>query len=123
MGYRSASRQRDLVETYIPDRGDIEWTNFDPQLGHEQAGSRPALVLSRKLFNETSGLALFCPITGRQKGYPFEVPLPVCYDVYGVILIDHLKSLDWLARPATFIAKAPEYVLADITDKLKILIN
>lgn len=122
MGYRSAGWERDLVVTYIPDRGDIVWTDFDPQLGHEQAGRRPALVLSRKLFNEASGLALFCPITGRQKGYPFEVPLPQNPDVYGVVLVDHLKSLDWEIRPIDFIAKAPEILLVNVLHKLNTLL-
>lgn len=123
MGYRPAGWQRDLVVSYIPDRGDIVWTNFDPQLGHEQAGSRPALILSRKLFNEASGLALFCPITGRQKGYPFEVHLPPNPNVYGVVLLDHLKSLDWQSRPIEFVAKAPEVLLDNVVDTLKILIS
>ncbi len=109
--------------SYVPDRGDIVWTNFNPQAGHEQAGDRPAIVLSRRIFNEPSGLALFCPITGRQKGYPFEVSLPTGYDVYGVILVDHVKSLDWQARTVTFIAKAPESVLADVLDRLDVLIQ
>lgn len=109
--------------TYIPDRGDMVWTKFDPQAGHEQAGSRPALVLSRKLFNEASGLALFCPITGRQKGYPFEVPLPPNPDVYGVVLVDHLKSLDWEIRPVEFIAKAPDAFLEIVIDRLNILLR
>ena len=107
---------------HIPDRGDIVWTNFDPQLGHEQEGRRPALVLSRKLFNEASGLALFCPITGRQKGYPFEVPLPQNPDVHGVVLVDHLKSLDWEIRPVEFIAKAPEVLLVKVLQKLNTLL-
>lgn len=109
--------------SYVPDRGDIVWTNFDPQMGHEQAGSRPALVLSRKLFNEASGLALFCPITGRQKGYPFEVPVPRTQNVYGVVLVDHLKSLDWEARPIEFVERAPDTLLDSVLDKLDILLR
>lgn len=109
--------------SYIPDRGDIVWTDFDPTMGHEQAGSRPALVLSRKPFNSASGLAIFCPITGRRKGYPFEVPLPTNPDVYGVVLVDHLKSLDWETRPIEFIAKAPETVVRNVLEKLDTLLS
>ena len=123
MGYGSTGRQRGLVVTYIPERGDIVWTDFNPQLGHEQAGRRSALVLSRKPYNKASGLALFCPITGRQKGYPFEVPLPRSLEVYGVVLVDHLKSLDWENRPIKFIAKAPDVLLAHALQKLKTLID
>ncbi len=108
--------------SYIPDRGDVVWTDFDPQAGHEQAGFRPALVLSRKLFNDRAGLAFCCPITGRQKGYPFEVPLPDNSDVYGVVLVDHLKSIDWRVRKVEFIAKAPDLVLVDVLTKLHTLI-
>ena len=107
---------------YIPDRGDIVWTDFDPQAGREQAGYRPALVLSRKLFNERSGLAFCCPITGRQKGYPFEVKLPDNPDVYGVVLVDHLRSIDWRFRKVEFTAKAPDRVLADALAKLDALL-
>ncbi len=109
--------------SYVPDRGDIVETNFDPQAGHEQAGSRPALVLSRKIFNSASGLAIFCPITGRQKGYPFEVPLPSGLAVYGVILVDHVKSLDWQERKVNYLAKIPESVLIDVTAKLNTLLT
>ena len=90
---------------YIPDRGDIIWTDFDPQAGHEQAGSRPALVLSRHVFNAASGLAICCPITGRQKGYPFEVPLPANLEIYGVVLVDQIRSIDWRAREVEFKAQ------------------
>ena len=109
--------------SYVPDRGDIVWTDFDPQAGHEQAGTRPALVLSRATFNDSSGLAICCPITGRQKGYPFEVPLPAGLDVYGVILVDHAKSLDWRFRQVQYVASAPENIMKLVTAKLKTLIE
>ena len=109
--------------SYIPDRGDIVRADFDPQAGHEQAGSRPALVLSRELFNSRSGLAFCCPITGRQKGYPFEVPLHDNPDVYGVVLADHLKSIDWRVRKAEFITKAPDSVLNDALAKINTLLR
>ena len=87
---------------YVPDRGDLVWLTFDPQAGREQAGRRPALVLSPTIYNERSGLAVVCPVTRRSKGYPFEVPLPVEQKVSGVVLADHLKSADWRARRAEF---------------------
>lgn len=108
---------------YIPDRGDIVETNFDPQAGHEQAGSRPALVLSRKTFNEPAGLAILCSITSRQKGYPFEVALPSDAVAYGVILVDHVKSLDWQARQVRFRGRIPDSVLAEVNAKLKTLLT
>ena len=108
---------------YIPDRGDIVWTDFDPQVGHEQAGLRPALVLSRHMFNDTSGLAICCPITGRQKGYPFEVSLPSGLEIYGVVLVDQIRSIDWRGREVEFKVKAPEAVLFDVLDRLKILLK
>jgi len=108
---------------YIPDRGDIVWTDFDPQAGHEQAGSRPALVLSRQVFNDSSGLAVCCPITGRQKGYPFEVPLPSGLEIYGVVLVDQIRSIDWRAREVEFKVKAPGSVVKDVLDRLETLLN
>ncbi len=109
--------------SYIPDRGDIVWTDFDPQKGHEQAGKRPALVLSRQLFNGASGLAICCPITSREKGYPFEVSLPAGFDVHGVVLVDHLKSIDWQVRNVRYIAKVPDSVLLDSLAKLQTLLG
>jgi mRNA interferase MazF len=92
---------------YVPDRGDIVWIDFDPQLGHEQAGERPAVVLSRRDYNERTGLAVICPITSRAKGYPYEVPLPTGLPVFGVVLCDQVKSLDWQARGAAFVCTTP----------------
>jgi mRNA interferase MazF len=103
---------------YVPERGDLLWLTFDPQAGREQAGRRPALVLSPVGYNRRANLALVCPITTQAKGYPFEVKLPVGLSVTGVILADHLKSADWVARRAEFAAKAPADVLADVTAKL-----
>ena len=91
----------------MPERGDIVWLSFDPQAGHEQAGRRPALILSPSSYNRSSGLALVVPITSHVKGYPFEVPLPTGLAVSGVVLADHLKSVDWRARNAERIGAAP----------------
>lgn len=81
--------------SYVPDAGDFVWLTFDPQAGREQAGRRPALVLSPRAYNETAGLAVVCPITNQVKGYPFEVPVPSGQGPTGVILADHVKSVDW----------------------------
>ncbi len=80
---------------YVPERGDAVWITLDPQAGHEQAGRRPALVLSPSAYNGRVGLALFCPITNQVKGYPFEVPIPAGSSVTGVVGADQVKSLDW----------------------------
>ena len=92
---------------YIPKRGDAVWLNFNPQAGHEQAGHRPAVVLSPEAYNTKTGLAIFCPITNQVKGYPFEVSLPDGLEVSGVILSDQIKSLDWRARNVALICPLP----------------
>ena len=92
---------------YIPDSGDIVWITFTPQAGHEQAGRRPALVLSPAAYNGKVGLAILCPITSQIKGYPFEVVIPNGLDVSGAILSDQVNSLDLKARKAEFGCKWP----------------
>lgn len=96
-----------MPDAYVPARGDAVWITLNPQAGHEQAGRRPAVVLSPASYNARVGLALLCPITSQSKGYPFEVPLPPGVAVSGVILSDQIKSLDWRAREATFILALP----------------
>src|SRR5579859_5198728 len=91
--------------SYVPDRGDAIWLDIDPQAGREQAGRRPVLVLSPALYNRRAGLAIICPITSRVKGYPFEVLLSTGLPISGVVLSDHVRSVDWRVRKATFIAK------------------
>ncbi|MFN9990207.1 MAG: endoribonuclease MazF [Cyanobacteriota bacterium] len=98
--------------SYVPDRGDLVWLEFTPQVGSEQRGRRPALVLSPKIYNGKVGLALFCPVTSKIQGYPFEVRLPEGSAVSGVVLSDQLKSLDWRSRKAKFIEKTSSDVLA-----------
>ena len=95
---------------YVPERGDIVWITFNPQAGHEQAGRRPAVVLSPKAYNGKVGLALLCPITSQIKGYPFEVALPEGLPVGGVILSDQVKNLDWKARNAEKACSLPDEV-------------
>lgn len=109
--------------TGAPKRGDLIWITFDPQAGHEQAGRRPAIVLSDESYNRRSGMAVLCPITSRVKGYPFEVPLPSGLSISGVVLADQVKSLDWFARQATFADTAPAAVLDEVTAKLTALIS
>jgi mRNA interferase MazF len=108
---------------YVPRRGDAVWLNFDPQSGHEQAGHRPALVLSPEEYNRKTSLAVLCPITSHVKGYPFEVALPAGLSIKGVILADQVKSLDWRARKATLIKKLPAPVINRASELLATLIN
>ncbi len=107
---------------YVPERGDLAWLSSHPQAGREQAGRRPALVLSPQEYNRTVGLALMCPITNRAKGYPFEVALPPDLEVTGVVLSDHLKSLDWRVRRARFAGPAPSSVMAEVLGKIHTLL-
>lgn len=92
---------------YIPARGDVVWITFNPQAGHEQAGRRPALVLSPSYYNGRAGLAIVCPITNQIKGYPFEVVIPRGLKVTGVILSDQARSLDWRARQSEYLCVLP----------------
>jgi len=108
---------------YTPERGDIVWLTFTPQAGHEQAGRRPALVLSPGAYNRKVGLAIFCPITSQIKGYPFEVAVPQGLPVSGVVLSDQVKSLDWRARKAEFVCKLPDGVLNVVLKRLGTLVN
>ena len=101
--------------SYVPRRGDIVWLSFDPQAGHEQAGRRPAFVVSAQVYNRKTGLFLACPITSKVKGYPFEVPLPENPEVSGVVLADQIKSLDWKARRAKFSARTDDRVIDEVT--------
>jgi len=107
---------------YIPERGDAVWITLDPQAGHEQAGRRPALVLSPATYNGRVGLALFCPITSQVKGYPFEVPLPAGLSMKGVVGADQVKSLDWRARKAVRINTLPAEVVAQVLERLQTLL-
>ena len=112
-----------MAKVYVPERGDIVWLEFDPQAGHEQAGHRPAFVVSPRAYNRKVGLALFCPITSRAKGYPFEVPLPKGCKARGAILSDQLKSLDWKVRKATRFDCAPEVVVQEVTARVLALVD
>jgi len=108
---------------YVPERGDVIWLSFDPQAGHEQAGRRAALVLSPSMYNRSSGLAVVVPITSNVKGYPFEVQIPDGLRISGVILTDHLKSVDWRAGKAERIGELPESTLRTALKKAALLIT
>jgi mRNA interferase MazF len=108
---------------FVPDAGDFVWLTFDPQAGREQAGRRPALVLSPKLYNAKSGLALACPITNQAKGYPFEVAVPPGHGAAGVILADHLKSIDWKARRAERLGRCTDEIMREVRAKLAPLLG
>lgn len=107
---------------YVPKRGDAIWINFNPQAGHEQAGRRPAIVLSPQSYNGKVGLCLLCPIANQVKGYPFEVLIPAGLSVTGVVLSDQAKSLDWRVRNVEFIVDLPEAVTNEVLKKLKSLL-
>jgi mRNA interferase MazF len=107
---------------YIPERGDLVWLNFSPQEGHEQAGMRPALVLSPQAYNQKSSLMLVCPVTSKIKGYPFEV-LVKAKKIKGAVLADQLKSIDWRARKASFIEHAPHLTLSRTKELIELLVT
>ena len=111
------------MAAYVPRRGDLVWLHFNPQTGHEQAGRRPALVLSPESYNGRVGLAILCPVTSQEKGYPFEVALPPGGAVTGVILSDQVKSLDWRARQAERIEALPPQLTEEVLQKLGTLLG
>ena len=107
---------------YIPEKGDLIWLNFTPQSGHEQAGQRPAIVLSPSKYNGKTGLLIACPITSKIKGYPFEVQING-KKINGVVLSDQVKNLDWKTRNAIFIEKASSDTLINVQEKLLLLLQ
>lgn len=109
------------MSAYVPDAGDIVWLEFDPQAGHEQAGHRPALVLSPAKYNGARGMMICCPLTSRIRGYPFEVV--ISEDPPSAVLADQIKSLDWRARRAKRKGKADDSVLAAVRQLLSALIG
>jgi len=111
-----------MARRYVPQRGDVVWWSFTPQAGHEQAGRRPAVVLSPAAYNGKVGWALVCPITSQVKGYPFEVAIPPGLSVGGVVLSDQVKSLDWRARRAEFAGRLPGPAIQEVLDKLGTLL-
>jgi mRNA interferase MazF len=108
--------------SYVSNRGDIVWLQFNPQAGYEQAGHRPALVLSPASYNRRSGLMLCCPMTSQKKGYPFEVVIAVDTNRESVVLADQVKSLDWKVRKAVKKGTASIDVIAETLSKLQTLL-
>ncbi len=111
-----------MARRYVPARGDAVWITLNPQAGHEQAGRRPALIVSPASYNGKVGLAVLCPITSQVKGYPFEAIIPSGLKVGGVVLSDQVKSLDWRMRRAEFICKVPRQTVSEVIDKLGALL-
>jgi len=109
------------MAAYVPDMGDIVWLQFDPQARHEQAGHRPALVLSPAAYNGVRGMIVCCPMTSRIKDYPFEVV--VSRDPPSVVLADQVKSLDWRARKATRKGSVSPAALAEVQARIKVLLG
>ena len=109
--------------TYVPQCGDVVRITLNPQAGHEQAGRRPAVVLSPENYNGKIGLAILCPITNQIKGYPFEVIIPAGLPVAGAILSDQVKSLDWRARNAEFLCTLPTETISEVLQKLTTLVS
>ena len=108
---------------YVPRRGDVIWITLNPQAGNEQAGRRPALVLSPATYNGKVGLAILCPLTNQIKGYPFEVLVPPGLSITGAILADQVKNLDWRARRAEIICSLPRRTIVEVLQKLATLLS
>lgn len=106
-----------------PARGDVLWLELGSGAGHEQSGRRPALVVSPDAYNARVGLALVCPITGRVKGYPFEVPVPADLPVEGVVLADQVRSIDWRVRRAERACTLPLETVREVQHRLEALIE
>lgn len=112
-----------MVKQYIPGRGDIIKLSFSPQVGREQAGYRPALVISPQAYNQISHFVLACPITNTIKGWSFEVVLPQTMQTSGVILTDQIRVLDWQERKAKFVEKAELSVIEEALAKIFTLVS
>ncbi len=112
-----------MVKEFVPKRGDIVWLQFKPQIGREQSGKRPALVLSHENYNKIVGLGVFCPITSKVKGYPFEVLLPDSIEIKGVVLSDQVKSFDWRKRKAEYICKVDNATINKVVNLINKMIN
>lgn len=108
--------------SFVPEKGDLVWLEFNPQAGHEQQGHRHAICISQKIYNQKTGLALFCPITSHVKGYPFEVVLEN-HSINGCILSDQVKNLDYVQRKCSFIEKASKDEINSVIENIKLMIE
>ncbi|MFH2220051.1 MAG: type II toxin-antitoxin system PemK/MazF family toxin [Pseudomonadota bacterium] len=102
------------MAAYIPKQGDLITITFDPQSGHEQKGRRPAFVVSKDLFNQSTGLAIVCPVTKTERAFPFHVPLPEDSKLTGFIMVEQVKSVDFRARRAKRIEYGNDELLSDV---------
>lgn len=112
-----------MTHPYVPEAGDLVWLTFDPQTGREQRGRRPAVILSPRIYNARSDLAVACPITSRIKGRMFEVPVPPGGRIEGAVLANHLKSLDWKQRKVQFAGTLDEGTLAEVRERIRPLLG
>ena len=112
-----------MKRAYVPDAGDLVWLTFDPQAGREQKGRRPAVILSPRIYNRRTQLAIACPITSKVKGYAFEVRVESTGEIGGVILADHIKSLDWQQRRAEFAGRLAEAALGEVRERIRPLLG
>ena len=103
---------------FIPGKGDLVTISFDPQAGHEQKGRRPALVISNDLFNRHTGLAVVCPVTNTDRGYPFHLAVPAGSSLTGFVMVEQVKSVDYTERRVRFVEHAPPEFVADVLDLL-----
>lgn len=111
------------MPVYVPEKGDFITLSFDPQSGHEQRGRRPALVISNLLFNRATGLAIVCPITNRNRGIPFHLSVPNASTLTGFVMVEQVKSVDYHARKANFVEKAPTQFVEDVVAMVDICIK
>ncbi len=102
------------MPAYVPEKGDFITLSFDPQTGHEQKGRRPALIISNNLFNQATGLAIACPITNTDRRIPFHLPVPTASSLTGFVMVEQVKSIDYRARNARFVEKAPSEFVEDV---------
>jgi mRNA interferase MazF len=102
------------MPSYVPEKGDFITLSFDPQAGHEQKGRRPALIISNSLFNQATGLAIACPITNTDRSIPFHLPVPSTSSLTGFVMVEQVKSIDYRARQAKFVKKAPSEFVEDV---------
>jgi mRNA interferase MazF len=109
-------------QNYVPDRGDFVWISLSPTSGHEQAGRRPALVISPKSYNRKTGLCVICPATRQAKGYAFEVAISSGDGNSGVVLSDHLRNVDWKARNIQFIHRVSDFELSEVVSRIEALL-
>jgi mRNA interferase MazF len=118
-----AARRGEPPAGYQPERGDFVTLDFTPQAGSEQAGRRPALVLSPRAFNVATGLIFACPVTNQPRGGGFEVAIPAGQAVTGAVLSDHLRSVDWIARVARPVGPAPESVVLEVLARIEAILG